>query len=286
MSDLTAGLVKGAAQAGAAIAKDIGMLLASKGVKEANKLTVTFEIAFQKFLDRNYKKFSRIKTLLNPSTPIALESVYEAPTVKVGGKILDEDQLLDLIESDKFLIITGLGGSGKSVLLKHFFVRYYNEGRGRIPFLVELRNLPVDQSLYNYMHNQLRQITPKFDSDLFEFAMRSGKFIFLLDAFDEIDEPNRSRISAEINDMVYSFGDNAVIVTSRPDAGFVAWSEFAVSELQGFNQSKVVSFVKKMKYENAVKKRFISLVKDGGAISHSSSLSGESVALYYNASDV
>ncbi|QTK79787.1 NACHT domain-containing protein [Agrobacterium tumefaciens] len=267
-------LPPGAIAAGAQLAREVLTYLKNLGQKEAAKLSVDIEYGFRKFLERNYRQYSKIKTLLNSGAPVSLEATFESPHLKIDDKIFNEDDFLGLLERDRFFIITGLGGSGKSVFLKHLFIRYYNEARERIPFFVELRNVPKNLSLIQYLHQLLKSVCPQFDTDLFEYALRTGKFLFLLDGFDEVDYDIRKGMAQEIIDLTYSFGDNLVVTTSRPDEIFQSWNEFFVAEMQGFTRNQALSLVKKLKYDKTTKSDFLKLIKDGGLYStHGSYLS-------------
>lgn len=267
-------IVQGAAEVIALLAKDIVLFLKDKGQRELDKLSVDLETGFKKFLDRNYRQYSKIKTLLNSAGPISLESAFESPFLSIDDNKIDEDSFISSVEDGNFFIITGMGGAGKSIFLKHIFIRYYNEARGRVPFLVELRNLPKGTSLISYMHNQLKTVCPKFDETLFECAMRSGKFLFLFDGFDEVDHSIRKDVAEQIISITYTYGDNLFIVSSRPDDTFQSWTEFYVAEMLGFSKSQVLSLIKKVKYDKKVKAALIKLIKERGLYeTHSSYLS-------------
>lgn len=265
---------KGAVDAAFKLSGDIMVFLKNAGVRELGKLSVDLELGFRKFLDRNLKQHSRIKTLLRPGTPHPIESAFESPYLQVGSELLSEDELLNLLEQENFLVVTGTGGSGKSVLLKHIFIRYYNEPRGKIPFIVELRNLPKGTTLKDYMFKLVNSVVPKFNSEMFEYSLRQGKFVFLFDGFDEVDFPLRPGLAQEILDLTYSYGDNLMVVSSRPDEVFQGWTEFSHAEMSGFTKPQVVSLVKKLRYDRNVTKEFLRLIKDGGLYeSHGSYLS-------------
>jgi hypothetical protein len=142
MDDLNAAIAKGAIDGLKEIAKDVLKAGTSFGRKQIGKLAVDFEFGFKEYLDRNYKRLSVVKTLLNPTTPVSLEASYVPPSLAIGEKQLTEDQFIARIKRDKFFVITGMGGSGKSIFLKHLFVRHYNEALGRVPIFVELRVCP------------------------------------------------------------------------------------------------------------------------------------------------
>jgi energy-coupling factor transporter ATP-binding protein EcfA2 len=274
MDEVNNAIAKGVAQVITDVGQYVWSGLQSAGRSEFKKLSVDFESGFRTFLNRNFKKYSKIKTLLNPGSPLSLEAVYESPSLEIGDETIDEDAFLDLIAEGNFAVITGRGGSGKSVFLKHIFVRYYNEARGRVPFFVELRNVPGSISLRGHMEGLLKAVSATFDSEMFEYALKSGKFIFLLDGFDEVDHDRRAGMAKEILDLAYAYGDNLFIASSRPDEIFNGWDEFLVAEMKGFTKQQVISLIKKVKFDRQAKTGFLKLIKETGLFdSHASYLS-------------
>jgi hypothetical protein len=161
MNDLNEMLVKGAIDGLKDIVKDILKSATQIGQKELAKLLIDFEVGFKGFLDRNYKRLFRVKTLLNPANPVPLEATFVSPNLKFDTKVLSENDFISRLIEDKFIVITGIGGSGKSVFLKHLFLRFYAEKLGRVPFFIELRNLKPETRLIDYMFSQLSAVSTK-----------------------------------------------------------------------------------------------------------------------------
>lgn len=167
MNDLNDALVKGALEVARDIFKEFAQWALSKGKNELQKLAIEQTGGFQKYLERNYRSVSRIKTLLNPSTPVPLETTYESPKVTVDNLTLSEDKFVGEVERLQFIILTGLGGSGKSVLLKHIFIQFYKNSYGRIPIFVDLRNIPAEARLNEYIWSEIHSAAKGFDKELF-----------------------------------------------------------------------------------------------------------------------
>ena len=244
-------------------AKDLLTFLKKEGMQQLGRSSVDLEFAFKHFLDRNLRQYSRIKTLLNPGSPIPLDTAFEPPTLEVDDHLYNEDSFLRLLQSEPFIIITGTGGSGNSVLIKHLFIRYYNKPWNRIPILIEIRNLPDTQTILEYIKTQIQSVSNNFSDKMLEYALRSGKFVLLFDGFDEVDYDRRKSVADQIIGVTYSYGDNSVILTSRPDDSFAGWNEFTIAKMKGFNKNQVISIVKKMKYDKSIKGEFIRLIRDG-----------------------
>jgi len=245
------------------LAKDLVSYAKQLGAKELGRASVDLETGFKRFLDRNLRQYSRIKTLINPGSPTPLDSAFESPNLNIDNELFTEDQFLSFIDTEQFAVIVGTGGSGKSVFLKHLFIRYFNEPRGRIPLLVELRNISSGQTILQHIQGLLKSVSPAFSDDMLEYALRSGKFALLFDGFDEIDYADRKTVAEQIIGITYSYGDNLLILTSRPDEIFMGWTEFTIAKMEGFTKPQVLSLLRKTRYDSAIKKAFIKLIKDG-----------------------
>lgn len=260
-----AALIGTAAKAAPAVLtfiKDATLFLAQSGKKGLDKLSVDLEVGFKKYLDRNYKKLSTTKTILNPSQSIKIENTYVSPNLLIADKRYNEDQFLSFMEDSNFVAVTAMGGSGKSVFLKHIFIRYYNEARGRIPVFVELRNMPKNGNLIEFIRSHIFAISPRFDEELFLYALGSGKFLFLLDGFDEIDPLYRPEASKQLINLTYQFDDNLYLISSRPDDEINSWPEFHSVELMGFSKRQVISLLSKIRFDNKIKREFTKLITD------------------------
>jgi hypothetical protein len=266
-------IVKGAAETLKEITKEVLSATVRFGKQKFAKISVDFEYGFRQHLDRSFEKLSKVKTLLNPNSPASLESIYVAPNLKLGVAEFTESRFLSLIPQNKFFVITGIGGSGKSIFLRHLFVRYYNEALGRVPIFVELRRLKPNVDLVSQLANQISTVSPVINPELFEYALRAGKFILLLDGFDEVDPSFKDNLAQQIVDLSYKYGDNAIVMTSRPDGPFSSWNEFNIAELLAFKKKQVTALVSKMDYESNAKKQFLGLIRRGLYETHETYLS-------------
>lgn len=71
-------------------------------------------------LDATYKKCIRIKTLLNPQTQSDFLEIYSTQRFSLGDSEMDHYGLVDYIRDEpRNIIITGSGGSGKSMFMRY-----------------------------------------------------------------------------------------------------------------------------------------------------------------------
>ena len=123
MNEFNDALVKGAIDGLKEIAKDVVKGAVALGRKQIGRLAVDFEYGFKDYLDRNYKRLSRIKTLLNPSEPIALEVTYVSPTFSLLEQRLAEKSVHQLCVKRKVRRYHRNWWFGKIDFSKAFIVR-------------------------------------------------------------------------------------------------------------------------------------------------------------------
>ena len=123
--------------------------------------------------------------------------------------------------------------------------------------MIKLRDIPKGIGLKEYMLGTLPSVVPRFNSELFEYALRTGNFIILLDVFDEVDFAKRQELATQIANLTYSYGDNCVVVSSRPDNILSAWQEFYVADMQGLTKTQAISLIKKFALMRRLRKNFL-----------------------------
>lgn len=113
-------------------------------VEERIKISsVEFSNAFSKFLIKSIEKYGEEKTLLYRYEPVELNEFYVNMDLKYKNILISSDSIDNLLDINKFLIITGTGGIGKSTLLKYLFLNTIEESEKNnlIPIFVKLRDL-------------------------------------------------------------------------------------------------------------------------------------------------
>jgi len=155
-----------------------------------------------------------------------LTSRYVPPVTQQGADLGQE--LIDWISESSATPIAILGsyGMGKTTLAKHLswhLARRASEDRAaRIPIMVPLAEISSEQSLSGLLGKVFttRRVARNYSFDLFMRLNRRGRFVILLDGFDEMKhslswEAFRYNL-AEINKLVA--GQSKIILIGRPTA--------------------------------------------------------------------
>jgi len=234
-----------------------------------NEAKIDWGTAFWGYLDQARRRNEKMKTLLYRNEPRLLYEFYEFVDLALDKKITHSRHVQDVLDAHgNNLIVTGMGGIGKTVMLKHFFLDCIleYETTGRVPVLVELRGLndkPKDKvDVLDFIYEKMKEFHFRMEREYFDYSMEQGCYLILLDAFDELKEDLRATVTAQIQAMANQYSDNCFILTSRPAYGefsFVGWSNFTELESKPLSKEQALSLVDKIEtpyYDEAKKEGF------------------------------
>lgn len=84
------------------------------------KADVKFSSAFKEYLFRAFNKYSKVKTILYRNEPKFFYDFYVWNELMQGNTIIDSASISSLVQRNEFSVIQGSGGTGKSMLMRHF----------------------------------------------------------------------------------------------------------------------------------------------------------------------
>lgn len=229
-------------------------------------------IANNKLLEHQvntYKRSLFVKTILYRSEPVNLMDIYypiklvDTESIKGINKIVTIVNGNDLFEQSNCITITGSAGSGKSMLLKYLFVKIADE-KEQIPIKIELRYLEKHEgSFESYVKNlfNFSKITKeeKFSDRLLE----SGKIVFLLDGFDELNATTRYKVIKEIDSFIEKFSSNKYVITTRPYVNIELLPLFKNLSVNKLGNKDIYKFIKQQlpKQEHELAEKIINSLK-------------------------
>ncbi len=206
---------------------------------------------FNEYLKEKYDKDQYINTIVFQNESKTIDELYIPLTIIQNGKrnksmILDEN-MKNIFEMPNKLLIIDTAGTGKSTLVK-FLSNFCVEKKWCIPFVIELRRIESNQSMEDYIINDIKISTKKIkEVDIFD-VIRRGDFIFFLDGYDEILEENKKDITKKIRDFITSANQNSFVLTSREDDGLSEFSDFIKYHIQELSKEEAYELIKK--YDN------------------------------------
>lgn len=203
-----------------------------------------FDTGIIKYVESIREKFSKTKTFLYRLENVNFYDIYFPITLRHNKqKNYQIEEIENLFENSNFISIIGNAGSGKSMLLKHVFLKSIMQ-IVKIPIVVELRNLNDFKGTFiDYLNILLvgKKITP--NKKILERILSNGEFIFLLDGYDEIYSDNKNKITAELIDFIDNYSSNYFLITSRPGANVESLPRFDNYLVNSLNKNQVEEFI-------------------------------------------
>ena len=159
--------------------------------KQYGNVCVETGCAFESYLYNSEVRYNKIKTLADPFDVRELEGeegIYVDVYVNYKSKKIAVKEIGDLEKISNNIIIIGSGGTGKSIIMRHLFVDTVRKHE-YIPVLVDLRKITEIEKgteLLDVIHSCIESFDVKLNQEQFEYSLRAGKYLFLLDGLDEV----------------------------------------------------------------------------------------------------
>lgn len=187
-----------------------------------SKKKIDSEVAYEEYIKKVYETYSKSKTILYRNEEKELSSFFEPPFLRKEKTRFNRTPEAVVIPSENIkeifkqgghskILITGIGGMGKTILLKHLcvnsIVTYF-----KIPVFISLRwfnNEDLqDKSLEKLIYEQLEINGFLLPYEYFQYSLRGDKYVFLFDAYDEISEEKRRVLTKKLSNFMKHYSDN------------------------------------------------------------------------------
>lgn len=225
---------------------------AYKGV--AFKKEAELKLIYGDYLKHVHKNNTHIKSLMHRN-PMLLKKLYEPMDLIYRDANREEHrvmygQIIPEIISKSKLIIQGVGGLGKSLLLKSLFLELLNQ-EDFIPILIDLKKYQGGK-LIDFVFQTMRGMSFRnLTKEQFEYTLTAGHYVLLLDSFDEIDSQYVLEATQEIIGFSELYGANKYLVASRPfdTERFTAWQNFFEYDLDLLTKEQMTNMIARVNTE-------------------------------------
>ena len=177
-----------------------------------------------------------------------------------------------VLDISHFVILQGTGGIGKSTLLKHLFVNELKK-KDLIPIFLELKEvneLETEYSIKDLLLEKINDFGSNLNGNYFEYALKSGCFLFLLDGYDEIVTPKRDMFLKKLISFNDKYSNNYFIISSRPYSEFVELQRYTVIKTCPLEKQQAMSLVNKIQFDEDTKRRFVQELDNKLYVKHKS----------------
>lgn len=227
------------------------------------------KLTFQRYLENAYKRYNKVKTLATGNEPcpiVGAGNIYVTMDVQYRDTVVDTSDVEPLLALSNNLLILGTGGAGKSMLMRYLLLSTIDHGN-RIPILIELRKFSNQGvgalSLMDLAYGCMEEFNVSLPRAQFEYSLEHGKYLFLLDGFDEIKEELAKSAAANIQAFSAKYPNNAFIMTSRPSRDFSILETFTAVESTLLTKAQAVELARKLWEKGEKLEEFCRQLDDG-----------------------
>lgn len=239
----------------------------------ADSVRLHLNRSYKDYLECVINRHSKSKSFFIRNEATYLYNFYVPTSISTRQVKIDQPSIETISKVNPFTIITGSGGSGKSMLMRHLLLDAVIQ-KDKIPIFLELRDLnQTEQPLLDFIRETLHSNHFKLDDEYIERALKAGHFALLFDGFDEVTFTLRKSIRKQLLDLAKKYDNNVIILSSRPDNEFSGWPIFSVYRMDALTLEQAVILVRKLPFDTDIKRKFAADLKGGLFEKHESFLS-------------
>ena len=241
--------------------------------KADKNIQIGLKTAYTKYLVATQKKYSKSKSFFIRHEPVDLYKYYVPTGISCDQKTITHPSFRGLVDTSMRVVITGSGGSGKSILMKHLFLDCIKDGF-YVPVLIELRDLnSYGKGLDDFVINTLDTFGFDVSGDYLKAAKQAEHFCYFLDGYDEVSTTLKPNLLKEIVGLSKRFPGSPIFISSRSDDTCGSFDDFSIFAMEPLDLDSAVSLVEKLPFDESIKSKFVGNLKSGLFVEHESFLS-------------
>jgi hypothetical protein len=227
--------------------------------------------AVRRKLVRRATSCERVKTIWQLDKEVRISEFYYPSQIRFSPEVTKVVNGLQHFPRKGNILIEGTIGQGKSIFLRYLCAQELRgKGTGRIPVFVELRLIEPAGGLRGAILQALDEYGFDVTEELWHFYATSGKFVFLLDAFDELPEDAVAEVVKELDHLAAKYPDLQIIVTTRPDSEIHQNRHFRRFRLAPLSEADHKPFLRRLLLNDANVNELLKAI--GASPSHVASL--------------
>lgn len=216
-----------------------------------------FRRSYTRYIERVLDRYGRGKSFFVRSEAIPLYEFFVPLDLRTPMRDLPTPDAADLVTTSPFSILSGTGGSGKSMMMRHFLISCI-ESTLRTPVFLELRQLnQTSKTCREGILTVFQSFELDVDDAFLEEALKSGQLFLLLDGFDEVERAARHRIAKEIQGIAQKYPKTWITLSSRPDSSLGGWELFTEYNVAPLDLERAVSLISRLPVDEHMKQRFV-----------------------------
>ena len=190
------------------------------------------------------KEYSKVTVFHYPGKRVDFKSVFVLSDVIHDGERKGGVTLSTLREWNEHIIIIGIGGMGKSMLMRHLFLSALEQQQdGRIPVFISLVKYKGER-FYKFIAKEMSEFKANVDESAIEILAEEGKLLLFLDALDEVeDASDREDIEREIQKFARNYEETQIIMSCRDLEDVWNYGHFERIDICPFSDKQAMTFI-------------------------------------------
>lgn len=227
--------------------------LSNAGLTSSNE-----EMAYMKKL---VDKYNQLPTILHKEAFSPFRDYYVPNNVSWSERVpgeryyrirqMSDVTLQKLTHLSRFLVLSGTGGLGKSMMMRNLILSSVDEYETMhiIPLFITLKDYETTYpQLIDYVFDMVHNLWNSLTLDSLTALLSSGKALLLFDGLDEIPTKDLAFFTKQLNAFIDRFYENVYIISSRPYSNFQTFTRFTVLQLQPFTKEQALKLVDQFNY--------------------------------------
>lgn len=237
------------------------------------RIQTKLRTAYTNYLETTASRYSKAKSFFIRDQPVNLYDYYVPIGLQCGTNAISEPSPTSCFRKSSRIVITGSGGCGKSMLMRHLFLQSIHDTK-YVPVFVELRDLNAeDRDLMELLEDILEQHNFDTSGSYLEKALEAGHFCLFFDGCDEVYPSIRPRLLTDIRRLSATYSMCPIALSTRPDDVVRSLDEFMIFSVNPLELSGALELISKLPYDAEIREKFTDDLKHGLFQKHESFLS-------------
>lgn len=237
------------------------------------RIQINLRTAYTSYLEKTASRYSKAKSFFVRDRPVNLYDYYVPIGLRCGTTTISKPSPTSCFRKSSRFVITGSGGCGKSVLMRHLFLQSIQDAK-YVPVFIELRDLNADdRGLMALLEDILQQHNFDTSGSYLEKALEAGHFCLFFDGYDEVYPSIRSQLITDIRRLSATYSTCPIALSTRPDDVVRSLDEFVIFSVNPLELSGAVELISKLPYDDEIREKFTDDLQQGLFKKHNSFLS-------------
>ena len=210
---------------------------------------------YSEYLIKTKNKYSEIKTLLYNEAPHKFYDFYVCNNIGRKGPNYSDHYLpanvMKLVaRGTKRIILTGTGGLGKSMMMRHLLLSAIDEYETTkiVPLFIPLKNYTDDcDTILDYIFSCTSAICD-IKKEQLVYSLKFGSISLLLDGLDEIRIELINKFQKRLEEFIDEYPNVIIVISSRPFQDFIGFNRFSVLEVKPFTKMQALELIDRLEF--------------------------------------